>query len=487
MSRLSTIYRQGQPQVNRRHIQIVQQDAFPLLDAKEITICLQSCDFIATEELVTKPTSQFIKTLFEQFLDTFMGISNDVIVKKVKGNKQENGSHENGNGNHENDNRNEPSDNSYLDDSDTFSTLHLITLHRAAYKFFQGCGIYDLTLMDIMRPDPLKTRRFLSAVVNFARFREEHSAECEQLVIASESSLEKIRNVQSENDRIANQLTSLKEKLESDGQKKASLKQVNSYNLKLESELKKLKKAQEIVTLEHTQYKEEKSHLIEKLDDIQYLVSEANRDLERLRIYSTTDVSTLHKIVTDLETQLSLLQESYRNSIQYDQNLSITIESIQNVENELKNLFRILEEISNDITKENESSTRLNDTQEYLDQLNLQSNDLSKQIQQIQRQLSNMNEKTEKLKIQADERIAKSQQQLMNYRLDYTKLVEQRNLKEEEYNKKKELISEIESNISKKKLEYLMEVRNTELKVTRLNAQIKLYLEEVGKKVFTSS
>lgn len=483
MSRLSTMYRQGQPQANRRHIQVVQQDAFPLLDAKEITICLQSCDFIATEELVTKPTSQFIKSLFEQFLDTFMGISNDSLVKKVRENVQGSGQgnpgHENGNGNHENGNIDHSDD-----DSDTFSTLHLITLHRAAYKFFQGCGIYDLTLMDIMRPEPFKTRRFLSAVVNFARFREEHSAECEQLVIESESSLEKIRSVQTENDKIANQLTSLKEKLESDGQKKASLKQVNSYNLKLESELKKLKKAQEIVTLEHIQYKEEKSHLIEKLDDIQYLVSEANRDLERLRIYSTTDVSTLHKIISDLETQLATLQETYQNSVQQDQNLSITIESIQTVENELKNLFRILEEISNDVNKENETLSRLNDTQEYLDQLNVQSNDLTKQIQQIQRQLANMDEKTNKLKVQADERITKSQQQLMNYRLDYTKLVEQRNLKEEEYNKKKELISEIESNISKKKLEYQMEVRNTELKVTRLNAQIKLYLEEVGKKVF---
>ncbi|ODV81671.1 uncharacterized protein CANTADRAFT_73554, partial [Suhomyces tanzawaensis NRRL Y-17324] len=406
-----------------------------------------------------------------------MGVSAESIQNKAKNNDDALNGHENVvNGEKDQDEEDE--------EEDTTSALSLIGLHRAAYKFLQGCGIYDLTLMDIMRPDPYKTRRILSAVVNFARFREEHSAECEALVLESESSLENVRKVQADNANIANQLNQLKTKIESDGnQKKATLKQVTSYNLKLEAELKKLKKAQEIVTLEHTQYKEEKARLIEKLDDIQYLVFESTKELDRLKLYSQTDVIVLQKIINDLKSQSNDLQATYNTLTSRDSNISITIDSIQSIENELKNLFRILEEISHDISKERDALSRLNDSQEYLEQLKLQSNDLARQIQQIQRQLTNMQEKTTKLKVQADERISKSQQQLASYRNDYTKLVEERNLKEEEYTKKKELISEIESSISKKKLEYQMEVRNTELKVTRLNAQIRLYLEEVGKKV----
>ncbi|KAG2734295.1 hypothetical protein G9P44_002301 [Scheffersomyces stipitis] len=525
MSRLSTIYRTG-TQSNRRLHQLTQQDVFPLLDVKEITICLQSCDFIATEELVSKPTSQFIRSLFEQFLDTFMGLPIEALSNKVRGLNQQNdlkngttnGSNGNAdvtgnqneavahngdgngdrnvasnansnvvvlNGDYGHENGSSQNDNEE-DEDDTVEALNLIGLHRAAYKFFQGCGIYDLTIMDIVRPDPFKTRRILSAVVNYARFREEHSAECEQLVMESEASLEKIRQLQSDNDRVVSQIQGIKRRIEDDpssSEKKATLKQVNSYNLKVESELKKLKKAQEIVTLEHMQYKEEKARLIEKLDDVQYLVFESSKEVDRLKAYSETDLTILQKIISDLKSQLSELQNAYNELDQRDKNLSVTIDSIQTVENELKNLFRILEEISNDISKEREASAKLSDGQEFLDQLNLRTNDLVRSIQQVQRQLNNMQEKTDKLRAQADERISKSQQMLTKYRQDYTKLVEERNLKEEEYNKKKELISEIETSISKKQLDYQMEVRNTELKAARLNAHIKLYLDEVGKKI----
>ncbi|KAK6463793.1 myosin-like protein NUF2 [Scheffersomyces coipomensis] len=503
MSRRSTIYRTG-ISTNRRINQISSQsDAFPLLDSKEITICLQSCDFIASEELVSKPTSLFIRSLFEQFLDTFMGLSPDSIEKKVKslgktgipppsdhnngGSSQLNGHTSNGNGIHieGEQGQEEPNEN---DDDDTSPALHLIVLHRAAYKFLQGCGIYDLTLMDIIRPDASKIRRILSAVVNFARFREQHSQECEQLVLDSEANLENVRKVQNENDKIVNQIQGIKRKIEQDSsqpEKKATLSQVNLFNSKLEAELKKLKKQQEIVTLEHKQYKDEKSRLIEKLDDVQYLYFESSKELERFKAYSETDLNVLNKILNDLRLQLQELQSTYNDFDKRDQNLLITIDSIQVIESELKNLFRILEEITNDINKERTSLVRLTESQEYLEQLNLQTNDLSRQIHQVERQLTNMQEKTDKLKVQADERVTKSQQQLSKYRDDYTKLIEQRNLKEEEYNKKKELISEIENNINKKKSEHQLEIRNTELKVTRLNAQIKLYLDEVGKKILS--
>ncbi|CUM68253.1 uncharacterized protein PRCAT00005974001 [Priceomyces carsonii] len=488
MSRRVSMYRPGNT-IHRRTNQFIHQDVFPLLDSKEITICLQSCDFIATEELVSRPTSQFMKTLFEQFLDTFMGISASTIRDKTKkinkhdtsiGRSQEadkdNFAQEEGEREEEDD-----------DDDDTSEALNLIMLHRGAHKFLQGCGIHDLTLMDIMRPEPYRTRRILSAVVNFARFREEHSAECEHLVIESEESLERIRKSQGDNEKTTNQLRDLKARIEASEEgehKKATLKQINSYNTKLENELKKLKKSQELLTLEHSQYKVEKARLIEKLEDQNYLILEFAKELEKLKTYSSTDLDVLNQIIADLKSQIIDYQSSFSDMESKDRNLSITIESMQIVEGELKSLFRILEEIMNDLLKEKNAFEELNSTQEYLDQQNAESNDLGRQIQQYERQLVNTQDKINKLKLQAEERIKKSQQQLASYRSDYTKLVEERNLKEKEFTKKKELIADIEAKINKKKSDFQIEVKNLDLKIARLNAQIKLYLDEVGKKVF---
>ena len=85
MSRPSSIYRPGNSSLTSRRIHhVIPQDLFPLLDFKEISICLQSCDFIANEELVSRPTSQYIKTLLEQLLDSFMGLSADNINGMVR-------------------------------------------------------------------------------------------------------------------------------------------------------------------------------------------------------------------------------------------------------------------------------------------------------------------------------------------------------------------------------------------------------------------
>lgn len=485
MSRLSSIYKPGVLNT-RRPPQGSHIDVFPLLDSKEITVCLQSCDFTITEELVNKPTTQFVRTLLEQFLDAFMGISVTALQKRARlisreaslmtsqDDKLLNGK----NGVEEEDEEEE--------EADTASAFNLIVIHRTAHKFFQGCGIYDLTIMDIMRPDSFRTRRLLSAVVNFAKFREEHSTECEQLVFECEKSLEAFKKAQAENEKIKDKLENLKAQLEnSDGtKKKATLKQVNLYNSKIENELKKLTKTQEILILEHTQYRDEKSKLIERLKEQNLLIMDSTKDLEKLREYSSTELIDLKDSISELKNQVNQLQETYNKFEQRDNNITITIDSIQSVENELKNLFRILEEILNDLIKEKNASEKLTANQEYLDQQDIEDKDLSRHIRQIERQLSNTQEKIDKLKTQAEERITKSQQQLAKYRSDYTKLAEERNSKELEYNKKKELIAEIEAKMNKKKADFQVEVRNLNLKLARLNVQIKIYLDEVGKKVF---
>ena len=60
------------------------KDLFPLLDTREITACLLECEFNVTQELIVKPTADFVTNLFEQFLDTFMGIPLGTIRKKAR-------------------------------------------------------------------------------------------------------------------------------------------------------------------------------------------------------------------------------------------------------------------------------------------------------------------------------------------------------------------------------------------------------------------
>lgn len=487
MSRPSSIYRPGNSSLTSRRIHhVIPQDLFPLLDFKEISICLQSCDFIANEELVSRPTSQYIKTLLEQLLDSFMGLSSDNINGMVRNvNKNDLSMTKTQDAQTEEEPENGGSH--IEDDDDITSSVRLILLHRGAYEFFLICGVNDFTLMDIMRPEPQRIRRILSAVVNYARFREENSVECEKLVSISEGNLEKLKVVQNENSRLSNKINDLKYKIEAnetdEGNKKATLKQITTYNSKLENELKKLKKNQEILTLEHSKYKDEKRRLIEKLEDHNYLIMESNKELDKLKSYLLSNPEILTKIIEDLKANLSEYQTNLADLESKNKNMTISIESFQLVEQELKNLFRILEEVLNDLTKEETSLDKLNKYQEFKEQQNLTLNDLNRQIQQVTRQLNNTEEKIKRLRHQSSERSEASKQKLISLKDGYDTLVKERKVKEQELNKKKDFISELETKMNGERSNFQIELRNAELAVAKLNSHVKLYLTEMNKKV----
>lgn len=502
MSRLSSIYTTGgssSTYSGRRNHLLIQKDEFPILDFKEISVCLQTCDFIANEELISKPTSQYIRSLFEQLLDAFMAIPADHISRKVRSmtnhdssmiRSQETEDELNNNNNNDQIANDSASKDDAIEEDDTNNTLGLLVLFRASYIFLQTCGVYDFSLVDIMKPEAQRTRRILSAVVNYARFREQQSKECEVLAVSSEANIEEIRRLKDLNNKYSNDINELREKLQAgtssengdDPNRKTALKQINIFNYRLENELKKLQKAQQILTLEHSQYKEQKQRLIEKLEDHHYLNLESSKELDKLKGYLSTNPEMLKKVIDDLKNTLTDCQSTYTNFENSYRNKSATIDSIQIIEQELKNLFRILEEILNDITRSDASIDKLTKYQEFLEQQKIQSNDLNRQIQQLKRQLTNLEEKIRKLRNQSNERDKKAKDNLVSLKNDYEELVEERKVKEFELDKKKELITNLEKQMSSKRNEFQIEVRNAETAVSRLTAHLKLYLTEMNNK-----
>lgn len=478
MSRLS-VHRSGGLTFSGSRSHYIQRDEFPILDFKELSICLQGCDFIANEELVSRPSSQYIRTLFEQLLDTFMGFSPEYCVATTRSLLHQNsdvGSRD-------------LESNEEDETDDTVDTMHILVLFKAAQTMLHTCGVDDFTLMDLMRPEPQRIRRILSAVINYARFREEHLRECEPLVRICEGNMEEVRLVEDENNRMANDIDTLRSRLQEEndehqphenGHKKSTFSQLNNYNSRLELELKKLQKSQESLKLEHAQYRDKKTGLFEKLEDHHYLIGESTRELEKLKLYSSAEPSLLKKIIDDLKTNLTEYEELLQTSELSFRNKTKTIESIQLVEDELRNLIKIVQEIMNDLRKldtARESTIKQNDE---LENKRRSSEELTVHIQRIRRQLQISEEKIEKLRLQAHEREKKAKEKMKSLEAEYTRLVLERNIKEAKLDKTKAEISELQGLINAKRNEFDTEWRSTESAVAKLNAHIRLYLSDIN-------
>lgn len=448
------------------------RDEFPILDFKELSVCLQGCDFIANEELVSRPSAKYIRALFEQILDTFMGFSPEYCVTTTKTILQ-------------GDPSNLVATNEDSNTDDIAETMQTLVFFRAANSLLQTCGVHDFRLMDLVRPEPQRIRRILSAVINYARFREEHLRECEPLVRECEGNAEEVRKAEEINTALANNIDLLKGRLgvdtaEEESHRKSTLVQLNNYNLRLEQELKKLQNAQETLKHEHGAYKEAKTRLYEKLEDHHYLIGESMREVEKLKAYTAADPTLLQRIIDDLKTNLQQCEDGLREHEQVLSNKHKTVDAMETVEDELRNLIKIVQEVSNDARKLEEARDNLTRQTEELESKSRTSDELAVHIQRVARQLSKSAEKIVKLRQQARERENNAKQRLAGLESEYARLVEERDAKEEKLVGTKAEINELEAQIHAMRSEFDAEWRSTETAVAKLNAHVRMYLSDVG-------
>ncbi|ODQ77089.1 hypothetical protein BABINDRAFT_163823 [Babjeviella inositovora NRRL Y-12698] len=467
MSRLSSVYRvRNPPSSVRRQTGQKEDTVIPRLDLSEITLCLQSLEFVASEELLLRPTAQYVRTLYDQVIDLFMGISPEAFNRKVRELQQSDPG---------------PDDIEFVDES--VESFNLILLQKIMFQFLSNCGFHDFNVLDLVHPDPQRLQRITSAVVNFARFREEHILDCEPFLTVSEENLERFRRAQEENVEIVNKINELEGKLQPSKSKTTSIDKINEYNSRIENELKKLKKVQEMLTMEHANYKNEKINLLKKLEDHNYLMIEAKKNLDKIKGYLLERPEVLIKINEDLQnkldsdsSQLAILENRLRD-------YSATIESFQIVEQDLRNLFKILEEILNDLNKEELNLNKLNKFQELHDLQSISLSNLNRKLQQITRQLTINEDKIQRTKKQAEEKRASFQSKMEELHSKYATLVTERDLNDQDLEKKKQYILNLEHRMNELQKNYNTELKETNLEIERLNNHLKLYLSEMEKKV----
>lgn len=381
-----------------RGVRPVTKDAFPYLDTREITSCLLECDFNVSLELIAKPTSDFIIRLYTHFLETFMGIDNLYerarelamrrleVLKNGDDNASDEGAEQNGGSNLE-ENSIEPS-----------ATDEILTLFRCCRKFFQNIGVDDFTLLDLTRPEALSTKRLLSAVVNYLRFRENISSEYEALAEEADSTTTRIQQLQEENEARVSQIHELQRRLkyEDDGNSdvpRHELQHVYNYNKKLESKLRQLKSTQERLTKQHDDYKTEKNSLATQLYDIGFLCDETSGEIENLKSFKEKDIGQLTTIVNDLDKEAEGLIRTFITFEKQYQNLGKTLDSIQVNELSINNLIRVAEDISRLLTKDESDVYNIRQQNDKLQDITRDSNDLAKQIQTRSEQLAKYEKK----------------------------------------------------------------------------------------------
>lgn len=66
-------------------------------------------------------------------------------------------------------------------------SMGTVAFLRALSKLMRASGVMDFSLKDVFKPEASRVQRMLSAIINFAKFREEKVADYDELIDASDS------------------------------------------------------------------------------------------------------------------------------------------------------------------------------------------------------------------------------------------------------------------------------------------------------------
>jgi len=90
-------------------------------------------------------------------------------------------------------------------------------------RLMGACGVRDFTLKDLMKPEPKRTVRHLSAIINFAKFREERLANYQAFMAETDSLNEQKNALEDSNEERANRIHAIKQARAADGESVARL------------------------------------------------------------------------------------------------------------------------------------------------------------------------------------------------------------------------------------------------------------------------
>jgi kinetochore protein Nuf2 len=130
---------------------------FPTLNNGEILQCMEELRIPLTEQELNKISPMKMIKIYESFLDILMGVTREELEQphfSILENLENPELHQ--------------------------QSLADITFFRHLLRLMNSVGIQDFNMKDLMRPEPPRVRRILSAIINFAKFREEHLTEFEK-------------------------------------------------------------------------------------------------------------------------------------------------------------------------------------------------------------------------------------------------------------------------------------------------------------------
>jgi kinetochore protein Nuf2 len=251
---------------------------FPILKLSEINLILGELNISVSPEELEKPKAHTVRMIMETLIEYCMGLAPDDLEAEE------------------------------LDTMDAFQypELHTESVGTLNYyikcrRLLQACGVEDCSVRDLTKPDPKRLRRNLSAIINFAKFREDRMGMYAELTAEAEK-------MEADRDRLADEHDERKRELEDLRSLRDSQRPEREAVLvecgELEAEIAELNRTQAVMKHETNEYKAETHATQDALNETEASNAELRLQIEAVSAQVVSSPDRLRGEVAELAAQM---------------------------------------------------------------------------------------------------------------------------------------------------------------------------------------
>jgi kinetochore protein Nuf2 len=367
--------------------------SYPLLPSDEILTVLREMKIDANSDDLANPTPLKVKVIFDQLIEVLLNQKSEDMAQP----------HFNG-----------------------LEMLEHQELHEesiGAIGFMHGCtklmttaGVTDFSIHDLLKPESKRLRRFISAAINFAKFREDKMQMAEAIIQEMDELAAQKQQAEDENERLVNQLRSAQAVREQEAPETQRLGQENEV---LAKTVQEAFDHQTQVHNESMALKEELEKVKDHLAETKFKVVNAKEELEQLKQQIVPDPKKLKSDLQALQDAVAHEKENLKQVEGACCESSRQLEAVERAEREMEAVTHAQQECEAERAKLHEVQAAIKESGErrHRDeasrtQHNFETKEIKVRKERKEEQLAKLQQTREKKLEAADASIADAQAKL---------------------------------------------------------------------------
>ena len=364
--------------------------SFPILGNHEILACLNELEMQAEDSQLSKPNYDFVRQLYENLVVLLVGITREEMQQPVFN----------------------------AIDALEFPELHdesiaSITFIKSISKLMRASGIQDFSIVkDLYKPEHPRLKRNLSAIINFAKFREEKLNLFTQLQDASDVASERMQTLTAENAKLRGDIKTLEEARDAEAPQLVELEQATAD---LESQLRVLNKEQALLQSEIRSTKQATSEVADKASGEKFKILNAQKEKQKLEAQIVESPELLQKALKELQTSIEHEREAVSHNERRSREAGSKVESMAKVEKEILKATRLMEDVEKEIGRYKEFSKKVKNMNAKLVSNETEVISLGASHQHVKRQSQMLSERLNRLQQQSQLKLEAADSTLQDY------------------------------------------------------------------------